>query len=138
MEDAEQPLFVPVRRSAAGTVTPLTARLPQGPRVGIAFTSLEAMRAASRPGQDWIRLAAAVLHGLLGPLGIGRIQVDPVLIVADLSRTAQVRNVPEPSPATTPAVSRTGRPQAVAVSAAGVADAPLGAIDSSRGGLTCC
>jgi hypothetical protein len=98
MEDAEQPLFVPVRRSAVGTVTPLTARLPQGPRVGIAFTCLEALQAVSRPGQDWIRLGEAALRGLLGPLGIGRIQVDPMLIVADISRPTQVRNVPTPSP----------------------------------------
>jgi hypothetical protein len=105
MEDAEQPLFVPVRRSTAGTVTPLTARLPQGPRVGIAFTSLQALQAASRPGQDWIRLGEAVLHGLLGPLGIGRIQVDPVLIVADLSQPTQVRNMPAPSPTPSPVPS---------------------------------
>jgi hypothetical protein len=108
MEDAEQPLFVPVRRSTVGAVIPLTARLPQGPRVGIAFTSLEAMRAASRPGQDWVRLAEAVLRGLLGPLGISRIQVDPVLIVADLSQTAQVRNVPEPTPEPVPAPAPAG------------------------------
>jgi hypothetical protein len=114
MEDAEQPLFVPVRRSTVGTVTPLTARLPQGPRVGIAFTSLQALQAAARPGHDWIRLSEAALRGLLGPLGISRIQVDPVLIVADISRPTQVRNVPTPSPipsratsqATTHAVSR--------------------------------
>ena len=68
MEDAEQPLFVPVHRSTVGTVTPLTARLPQGPRVGIAFTSLQAL-------------------------------------VADLSRTAQVRNVPTPSPTPSPVPS---------------------------------
>jgi hypothetical protein len=48
MEDAEQPLFVPIRRSTGGTVTPLTARLPQGMRVGIVFTSLEALPAAAR------------------------------------------------------------------------------------------
>lgn len=110
MQDAEQPLFVPVRRSAAGMVTPLTARLPEGPRVGVAFTSLEALRTASRPAQDWIRLAEAALRGLLGPLGIVRIQIDPVLIVADLARTAQVRNVPRPAPA----VDGTGRPSPAA------------------------
>jgi hypothetical protein len=126
MEDAEQPLFVPVRRSTVGTVTPLTARLPQGPRVGIAFTSLEAMQAASRPGQDWIRLAEAALHGLLDPLGIGRIQVDPLLIVADLSQTTQVRNVPQPSPLTIPAMRETSPSQVATVIASGVADAPLG------------
>jgi hypothetical protein len=123
MEDAEQPLFVPVRRAAAGTVTPLTARLPQGPRVGIAFTSLEALQAASRPAQDWIRLAETTLRALLGPLGIIRIQVDPLLIVADLSQTAQVRNVPQPAPATTPAATGSGL---VVPVAATVAHAPIG------------
>jgi hypothetical protein len=121
MEDAEQPLFIPVRRSAAGTVTPLTARLPEGPRVGIAFTSLEALQAAARPAQDWIRLAEAALRGLLAPLGIVRIQIDPVLIVADLARTAQVRNVPRPAPVATLTPSGSGRPSPAPV------HAPIGA-----------
>jgi hypothetical protein len=94
MKDAEQPLFVPVRRSSLGTLTPLTARLPQGPRAGIAFTSLEALQTATRPGQDWIRLAQPALRALLHPLGIERIQVDPVLITADVSQPALIRNVP--------------------------------------------
>ncbi|MGI8329297.1 SAV_915 family protein [Actinomadura scrupuli] len=118
MEDAEEPLFVPVRRSAAGTVTPLTARLPEGPRVGIAFTSREALQAAARPAQDWIRLAEDALRGLLVPLGIARIQVDPVLIVADLAQTARVRNVPRPAPVAAPAVTGLGRPSPAAVGAA--------------------
>ena len=118
MEDAEEPLFVPVRRSTVGTVTPLTARLSQGPRVGIAFTSLEALQAAARPAQDWIRLAEAALRGLLVPLGIVRIQIDPVLIVADLAQTARVRNVPRPAPVATLAASGTGRPSPAAVHAA--------------------
>jgi hypothetical protein len=94
MKEAEQPLFVPVRRSSLGTLTPLTARLPQGPRVGIAFTSVEALQTASLPGQDWIRLAQPALRALLRPLGIERIQVDPVLIAADVSQPALVKNVP--------------------------------------------
>ncbi len=94
MKDAEQPLFVPVRRSSLGTLTPLTARLPQGPRVGIAFTSLEDLQAATRPGQDWIRLAQPALRALLRPLGIERIQVDAVLIAADVSQPSLVRDVP--------------------------------------------
>lgn len=127
MEDAEEPLFVPVRRSTAGTVTPLTARLPQGPRVGIAFTSLAALQAAARPAQDWIRLAETALRGLLVPLGVARIQVDPVLIVADLARTARARNVPRPAPAVTLPVTlvagATGRPSPATVPAARI---PIG------------
>ncbi|GAB3967306.1 hypothetical protein GCM10029978_034330 [Actinoallomurus acanthiterrae] len=100
-DDPPDPLFVPVRRSSAGTLTPLTARLPTGPRVGVAFTGLAALRAASGPGQVWIRLSEHALRGLLSPLGVDRIQIDPVLVAADVNRPTPVRNVPRPATAQT-------------------------------------
>jgi hypothetical protein len=72
-------------------------------------------------------LSECALRGLLGPLGIGRIQIDPVLIVADISQPTQVRNVPTPSPHRSGGEQMTGRQQAVAEIVAGVADVPLGA-----------
>ncbi|MEV0403930.1 SAV_915 family protein [Actinoallomurus sp. NPDC050550] len=102
--ESPDPLFVPVRRSSAGTLTPLTARLPAGPRVGVAFTGLAALRAASGPAQEWIRLSEHALRGLLSPLGIDRIQLDPMLVAADVNRPTPVRNVPRP--ATAQAVDR--------------------------------
>jgi hypothetical protein len=104
IDEPPDPLFVPVRRSRVGTLTPLTARLPSGPRVGLGFTGLAALRAASGPTQQWIRLSEPALRGLLEPLGIDRIQIDPVLVAADVNRPTRVRNVP--GPATAQAVER--------------------------------
>lgn len=98
-DDPRIPLYVPVRQTACGVLTPQVARLPEGPRTGLAFTSRHVLAAACRPGQPWIRLSEDALRDLLSPLGITRIQVDPKLVVADLARTATVRNVPEPVPA---------------------------------------
>ncbi|GAA4628845.1 hypothetical protein GCM10023196_046910 [Actinoallomurus vinaceus] len=99
IDEPPDPLFVPVRRSSAGTLTLLTARLPAGPRVGVAFTGLAALRAASGPTQEWVRLSEHALRGLLLPLGVDRIQIDPVLVAADVNRPTPVRNVPRPATA---------------------------------------
>lgn len=96
MDEARQPWFVPVRCSAAGTMTPLLARLPEGPRTGLAFTSAKALADACRPGQPWIRLCEPALRALLTPIGITHIQLDPVIIAADLARPTHDRNVPVP------------------------------------------
>ena len=80
-------LVVPVRHSPFGTLTPMTARRRDGVRVGIAFSSIATLEAV-QPNQPWIRLSEAALYALLSPLGIGAIQVDPQLIVADLRSTA--------------------------------------------------
>ncbi|WP_116952696.1 SAV_915 family protein [Jiangella endophytica] len=78
-----QPLFVPVRPAGQPPTScraVVTARLPEGGRVGLAFTSAEALAAAMGPSQQWIRLGLAAERALLAPLGVGRIQVDPVLV----------------------------------------------------------
>lgn len=94
MDEAQQPLYVPVRQADDGTLHPQIARLPEGPRTGVAFTSAAALAQACRPGQPWTRLSEAMLRALLSPVGITRIQVDPVLIAADLARPTHERNVP--------------------------------------------
>jgi hypothetical protein len=56
-----------------------TGRLPDGLRVGIAFSTLAGLRAASG-AQEWMRMTEDGLHDLLEPLGIERIQLDPTLV----------------------------------------------------------
>ncbi|WBB65243.1 SAV_915 family protein [Micromonospora sp. WMMD812] len=57
-----------------------TARLPQGERVGLAFTSPEKLASAMGADQQWTRLCESALRAMLTPLGIHRIQVDPLLV----------------------------------------------------------
>ncbi|WP_053205308.1 SAV_915 family protein [Jiangella muralis] len=76
-----QPLFVPVRTTSS-CMAVVTARLPDGGRVGLAFTSAEALAAAMGRAQPWTRLSIAAERALLAPLGVARIQVDPVLVAA--------------------------------------------------------
>jgi hypothetical protein len=79
------PLFVPTRPTCHGdAIVVQLGHLPSGLRVGIAFTSLALLRAATGPRQDWIRLYDDVLRATLAPLGISVIQVDPVLVGPDV------------------------------------------------------
>lgn len=93
MEHSE-PLFVPVRSagpSPSSCAAVRTARLPDGVRVGLAFTTAEALAAAMGHGQPSVRLSLAAVRALLAPLGVARIQVDPVL-VAPVARTTEARH----------------------------------------------
>lgn len=76
-----QALFVPVRSTSSWPAV-VTARLPGGDRVGLAFTSAEALAAAMGRTQPWARLSLAAERALLAPLGVTRIQVDPALVAA--------------------------------------------------------
>ena len=75
--------FVPVH-SVDNIASLQTGHLPDGRRVGIAFTTLAHLRAASRPRQEWMRLTEESLRELLAPLGVTRIQLDPVLVGPDV------------------------------------------------------
>jgi hypothetical protein len=70
--------FVPVR-SAGDIATLQTGRLPDGLRVGIAFTTLDRLRAAAGV-QEFMRLSEEALHDMLTPIGISRIQLDPTMV----------------------------------------------------------
>ena len=83
--------FVPVH-SVGDIAAPQTGRMPDGRRVGIAFTTLANLRAASGPGQEWMRLTEEALRETLAPLGVTRIQLDPVLVGAE--RTALEASYP--------------------------------------------
>ena len=83
------PLFVPTRLAGSVDVVALqVGRRPDGRRVGIAFSSLELLRAATGPRQDWIRLHEEVLRETLAELGVSLIQFDPVLVGPDVSTSA--------------------------------------------------
>jgi len=70
--------FVPVR--CVGDIATLqTGRLPDGLRVGIAFSSLERLRAASG-AQEFMRVSEDGLHDMLERVGIVRIQLDPTVV----------------------------------------------------------
>ncbi|WP_410788296.1 SAV_915 family protein [Kribbella sp. C-35] len=75
--------FVPVH-SVGDIAAPQMGRLPDGCRVGIAFTTLANLRVASGPRQEWMRLTEEALRETLAPLGVTRIQLDPVLVGPDL------------------------------------------------------
>ncbi|MFC6156016.1 SAV_915 family protein [Kribbella sp. NPDC058693] len=70
--------FVPVR-SAGDIATLQTGRLPDGLRVGIAFTTLDRLRAAAGV-QEFMRVSEDALHDMLTPIGIARIQLDPTMV----------------------------------------------------------
>ena len=72
-----QTYFVPVRESQAGTLAVRTGRLPSGERVGLAFSSEASLQLTMGPFQQWIRLGTGPLRGMLAPLGIKCIRIDP-------------------------------------------------------------
>ncbi|MEV0726590.1 SAV_915 family protein [Micromonospora purpureochromogenes] len=66
-----------------GTVR--TGRTPQGQRVGIAFTRPDLLASAMGAEQPWVKLCESALRSMLRPLGIDRIQVDPLLVAPAVS-----------------------------------------------------
>lgn len=76
--------FIPVR-SRGDIATLQTGRLPSGSRVGVAFTTLAQLRAATSPRQEWLRTSEDGLRDLLAPLGITRIQLDPAVVAVPVT-----------------------------------------------------
>jgi hypothetical protein len=72
--------FIPVR-SCGDIATLRTGRTPDGARVGVAFSTLAQLVAASGRRQDWLRMSEDNLRDVLAPLGITRIQLDAVTVV---------------------------------------------------------
>ncbi|ASU83650.1 hypothetical protein CDO52_13385 [Nocardiopsis gilva YIM 90087] len=56
------------------------ARLGNGERVALEFSSPERLHAAMGPRQQWIRMAEPALRALVRPLGVTRIQSDPSVV----------------------------------------------------------
>lgn len=82
---SSQPLLVPVRTSAYGTVTPLVAKLPTGERVGLAFTCGEAMAKLLGPDHRRIVVHESFLRRQLAEIGVTGIQVDATMLLAPVS-----------------------------------------------------
>jgi hypothetical protein len=73
----EHIFLVPVRMSTPGMLTLRTGRLDSGERTGLAFTSEASLARALGPSHHWTSLAREALAGMLAPLGIKHITVDP-------------------------------------------------------------
>jgi len=108
MDEAAIRYAVPVRNLPGRQVrTVRTGRSPQGQRVGIAFTRVELLVAAMGPDQQWEELCESALRGMLRPLGIDRIQVDPLLVAPPLAGSVGDRAAPT-APVRMPALAATG------------------------------
>ncbi|WCN82077.1 SAV_915 family protein [Micromonospora sp. LH3U1] len=103
MDEAPIIYAVPVRDLPGRLVrTVRTGRSPQGQRLGIAFTRPELLAAAMGADQQWEELCESALRGMLRPLGIDVIQVDPLLVAPPLDPRNGDRaapTVPAQSPA---------------------------------------
>ncbi|MEV6768146.1 SAV_915 family protein [Nocardia sp. NPDC051030] len=88
MDEERETCVVPVHVSRRLEATVLqTGRLPQGGRIGIAFSDPDHLIAAMGSRQGWIRLSPTALRAMLRPLGVSNIQFDPILIGPDLPLT---------------------------------------------------
>jgi hypothetical protein len=92
MPDRAVPLFVPINATrVAGVVSIRTARLPEGVRTGLAFTSLGHLIAAMGEQQSWTSMCEAALHAALTPVGVDHVQVDAEFV------GPAVRHLPGPA-----------------------------------------
>ncbi|MET8229798.1 SAV_915 family protein [Micromonospora sp. NPDC005298] len=107
MGEAPMTYAVPVRDLPGRQVrTVRTGRSPQGRRVGIAFTRPELLVTAMGADQQWEELSESALRGMLRPLGIDVIQVDPLLVAPPVeSVDRQARTNRSASAITWPSVS---------------------------------
>jgi len=76
LEPDQRLLLVPVHAGRCGSVAVCTGRLPDGRRVGLAFTSPTALAAVFGPGQSWIRLNERVARGMFAEAGADETRVD--------------------------------------------------------------
>lgn len=94
MDEAPIIYAVPVRDLPGRLVrTVRTGRSPQGQRVGIAFTRPELLATAMGTDQPWEELCESALRGMLRPLGIDVIQVDPLLVAPPLDPKTAARPI---------------------------------------------
>lgn len=92
-------LYVPVRSSASGAVTPRTGRLESGERVGLAFTSEAALAATLGGGQRWVVLAGRVVAGMFAAVGVAETRIDalPVAAAAAMAAVGAAAAMAEPA-----------------------------------------
>ncbi|MFD0785229.1 SAV_915 family protein [Micromonospora azadirachtae] len=81
MDELPDTYVVPVRTTPGRRALAIrTGRLPQGQRVGLAFTDPQRLARAMGADQPSIRLCESALRSMLRPLGTDRLQVDPLLV----------------------------------------------------------
>ncbi|MER7888545.1 SAV_915 family protein [Micromonospora sp. NPDC094482] len=99
MDEVPDTWVVPVREvPGRQAMTVRTARLPQGQRVGLAFTGPEKLVGAMGADQPWTRLCESALRAMLKPLGIDRIQLDPLLVAPPVAPEAPAGTPSAPLP----------------------------------------
>jgi hypothetical protein len=76
-------MVVPVR-TGSGMASLRCGRLPDGRRVGIAFTTEAGLIEVMGADQPWIHLDVRAMRAMLAPLGVTRIQVDPGVVTPNL------------------------------------------------------
>lgn len=74
--DDRQTLWVPVKKSAFGTVSVKLARTPDGRRAGVGFTSAAGLSRVFGASQPSIRISLPALKAMLAPLGVTGVEVD--------------------------------------------------------------
>ncbi|SIR20783.1 SAV_915 family protein [Micromonospora avicenniae] len=96
MDEVPDTYVVPVRTTPGRQALIVrTGRLPQGQRVGLAFTDPERLIRAMGADQPWTRLCESALRSMLRPLGIDRIQVDPLLVAPPVRPEAPGAPIPQ-------------------------------------------
>uniref|UniRef100_UPI0018910B73 SAV_915 family protein n=1 Tax=Catenulispora pinisilvae TaxID=2705253 RepID=UPI0018910B73 len=135
-EDDRLLLLVPVRSGRCGSIAVRTGRLPDGRRVGLAFTCETALAAVFGAEQKWIPLNARVARWMFAEAGAEETRVDavpfapaPALMPAPAPAAATL--LPEPSravvPAPLPTLLPTPRPERATVA---IAPKPLVALQT--------
>jgi hypothetical protein len=82
-----------------------TGRLASGLPIGLGFTSEASLQSVLGPGQQWTLICEQALLGMLAPLGIYHVRIDPMLV----GSTAP--GVPEGSAAPPHEAQRSGSPR---------------------------
>jgi len=96
-EDDRRLLLVPVRSGRCGSIAVRTGRLPDGRRVGLAFTCEAALASVFGPEQSWIPLNARVARFMFAEAGAEETRVDAVPFV-ELPRPERATSVIAPKP----------------------------------------
>ncbi len=87
MSDHQVVLHVPTHPSyRPGVVALCTARLPDGQRTALAFTTAAALANAMGPEQRWITMSESALRASVRLLDIERIQVDADFVGASITQ----------------------------------------------------
>ena len=73
-------------------LTVVTGIRPAGGRIGIAFSTVDRLKAAMGDTQRWVALSESALLAMVRPLGIVDIECDAVLVGARVAVPARVED----------------------------------------------